>query len=115
MADKRKDQRIKKRLMVSFNDDGLEGLGLTSNISESGMCITSESGFSSEDEIELSIAVPGEVFQLKGKVMWCTESTDKADSIPDDIGIKIIEAPPEYQNYIEFVKRHSTKTEKTDP
>ena len=114
MTEKRKDPRIKKRLMVSFNDDGIEGLGLTSNISESGMCISSGSEFSSDDEIDLSIAVPGEIFHLKGKVMWCKESQDKGDSIPDDIGIKIVEAPAEYQNYIEFIKRHSTKDDKSD-
>jgi len=100
--------------MVSFSDAGFDGLGLTNNISEDGICLSSEIELSSQNEIELSIAVPGEIFHLKGRVMWCKESRNKHDSIPDDIGIKITDAPAEYSNYIEFIKRHSAKDEKDD-
>lgn len=114
MTDKRKDQRIKKKLMVSFSEAGFDGLALTDNISESGLCISSGNELSTHNEIELSIAVPGEIFHLKGRVMWCKESGDKQDAVPDDIGIKITDAPPEYINYIEFIKRHGVKNDKSN-
>jgi hypothetical protein len=101
---KRKEQRINKKLMVSFNENGFDGLGLTQNISRYGMCVASEIELPSHQEILLSIAVPGEVLNLKGEVMWCKESADKNNTIPESIGIRIVEAPPEYLNYVEFIK-----------
>lgn len=100
----RKERRLDKKLMVSFSENGFDGLGLTQNISRFGLCIASEVELPDQREIKLSLAVPGEVLNLRGEVMWCREIGDRKKSIPDHIGIKIVEAPPEYLNYVEFIK-----------
>jgi len=106
---KRREERIDKKLIVSFDNQGFDTLGLTEDISKFGMRIASNKKMPEKQEILVSIAVPGEVFELKGEVMWCSESKDSKNSIPDSIGIKIISAPPEYLNYIEFVKHPKIK------
>ncbi len=106
---KRRDKRIKKKLMVSYNEEGFEELGVTSDISRQGMCVASEKEVIPPKEIELSIAVPGDVFTLRGEVVWCKQSNDGETDIPDSMGIKIIEAPADYLNYVEFVKHQHIK------
>jgi hypothetical protein len=101
---KRQDNRVDKKLMVSFNENGFDGLGLTQNISRFGMCIASDVELPNKQEISLSIAVPGEVLNMKGEVVWCRQVEGKEIDIPDEIGIKIVEAPSEYLNYVEFIK-----------
>lgn len=90
--------------MVSFNDNGFDGLGLTSNISKDGLCIASEAEFPANAEVTVSIAVPDEVLDLKGEVMWCKELHDTENDVSDIIGIKITEAPAEYLNYVEYIR-----------
>ena len=111
---KRRENRLNKKLMVSFDDEGFDTLGLTDNISKFGMRIDSNKMVPQHQEVIVSIAVPGEVFELKGEVMWCNEAEDQEDSIPDSIGIKITEAPAEYLNYIEYVKHQKIKPGKPE-
>lgn len=108
--DKRLDRRVDKKLMINLNNNGVDILGLTSNLSKHGMCcMTSEIELPKSHEIALSIAVPGEIFTLKGEVVWCKRSSENGGIIPDAIGIRITEAPSEYLNYIEFIKHQSIK------
>lgn len=111
---KRKEERVQKTLMVSIDDEGDDTLGLTNNISKYGMRVNSNKKMKEHHEILVSIAVPGEVFNLKGEVIWCNESATKDDNIPESIGIKIIEAPSEYLNYIEYVKHQKIKSGKPE-
>jgi Tfp pilus assembly protein PilZ len=111
---KRKEDRVQKKLMVSIDDEGADTLGLTNNISKYGMRVNSNKKLKEHREILVSIAVPGEVFNLKGEVMWCNESATEDDNIPESIGIKIIEAPPEYLNYIEYIKHQKIKPGKPE-
>jgi hypothetical protein len=106
---KRKEERVNKKLIVSFDSQGFDNLGLTKDISKYGMCIASNKKVTESRDITVSIAVPGEVFNLKGEVIWCNESENKDDSIPDSIGIRITEAPSEYLNYIEYIKHQKIK------
>ncbi len=111
---KRKEERLQKKLMVSIDDEGADTLGLTNNISRYGMQVNSNKKLRAHHEILVSIAVPGEVFNLKGEVIWCKESGIRDDNIPDSIGIKITEAPPEYLNYIEYLKHQKIKPGKPE-
>lgn len=107
---KRRDLRVKKKYMVSFDDSGFDGLGLTSDISKNGICVAAGTEFPVHREVVLSVAVPGRIFTLKGEVMWCKHSSDAASDIPDNIGIRITEAPVDYLNYVEYVK-HRDRTQ----
>ncbi len=102
---KRKHKRVRKKLMVSLKESDFETLGLSHDISKSGLSVSSDHMVPPQTEIELAIAVPGEVFTLKGEVIWCKENgSDINVDIPDNIGIKIVEAPAEYLNYVEYLK-----------
>lgn len=100
----RREERLSKKLMISFRENGFDGLGLTLNISKCGMCIFSETNLPGHQEISLSIAVPGEIFNMKGEVMWCAASDSVEDTLPEHIGIKILEAPSDYINFVEFLR-----------
>ena len=106
MNKKRRNPRLNKKLMVGFDDNGFNGLGLTSNISKDGLCIASNAEFPANVEVTVSIAVPDEVLDLKGEVIWCKEANDKEHDVSDIIGIRITEAPPEYLNYVEYVRHN---------
>ena len=41
----RKSERINKKLMVNLNAENFDAMGLTNNISESGVCVLSEIKF----------------------------------------------------------------------
>ncbi|MCP5047005.1 MAG: PilZ domain-containing protein [bacterium] len=101
---KRKNLRVNKKLMVSISENGFDGLGLTQNISRDGMCVVSETQLIPHRRIGLSVAVPGEVLDLKGEIMWSKGSIDRENLNPDQVGIRILDAPPEYDNYVEFIK-----------
>jgi len=106
----RREQRLNKKLMISFKENGFDGLGLTLNISRFGMCIYSETDLPGNQELALSIAVPGEIFTMKGEVMWSGGLDHELDKLPDHIGIKITEAPPEYLNFVEFLRHQPRNT-----
>lgn len=104
---KRKDPRVKKKYMISFDDGGFDVLGLTSDLSKTGLRISSGMLFPPHREVVVSIAVPGGIFTVKGEVMWSRENGDDGSGVPDIVGIRITEAPSEYLNYVEYV-RHDT-------
>jgi len=101
----RKSERVKKKLMVNLSAENFNGLGLTNDISENGMCVLSEIKFQSKKEVILSIAVLDEVFELKGEVVWCKDSESKKNTIPESIGIKITEASDDYLKYVKYLKQ----------
>ncbi len=103
----RKEERVKKKYMVNLIDEGVDALALTKDLSKSGINISAEVELPAKREITLSIAVPGEIFQVKGEVMWCKDSGDEKNNVPESIGIKIVEAPPEYLNFVEFLRHQS--------
>lgn len=104
--EKRRIQRIRKKLMVGFNDSGFDGLAMTENISREGLCIESDIEFPPHKEIILSVAVPGEIFSLRGEVVWYKASGDIEDDIPDLMGIRLTETPAEYLNYVEYIRHN---------
>ncbi len=100
----KRESRFNKKLMISFNDNGFDGLGLTKNISKDGLCVSSEVQLPAHQELVLSIALPGNVLNLKGEVAWSKDTGGLNEDVPDQIGIKILNAPPEYMDYVEFIK-----------
>lgn len=111
---KRNDKRTRQKLIVSYSDNGFEHLGMSADLSKNGICISSDKGILEHREVTVSIAVPGEVLNLKGEVMWCKHSDDVKDSIPESIGIRITEAPAEYLNYVEYIKHKKIKQGKPE-
>lgn len=100
----KRESRFNKKLMVSFSENGFDGLGLTKNISKDGLCISSEIQLPAHRELVLSLAVPGHVVNVRGEVVWSLGSGGINENVPDQIGIRILNAPPEYLDYVEFIK-----------
>ncbi len=107
MSKQRREHRVEKKLMISFEGNDFDNLGVTEDISKFGMKVAARKELPTHQEVEISIAIPGEVYKLKGEVVWCRGPSD--NDIPDEIGIKITEAPPDYLNYVEFIKHKKTK------
>ncbi len=106
----RKEPRINKNLIVSLSDDGFEGLGMTGNVSKDGICVGVDKKIPVKAEIVFSLAVPGDILKIKGEVIWCRASPDNENNIADEIGIRITDAPPEYQDFVEYYERKVVPT-----
>ena len=70
LIDKRKDQRVSKKFVVSYGDDGFERIGMTVNISSNGMCVVSQSSLPLNKTVLLNLAMFDDVFEIMGLVKW---------------------------------------------
>ncbi|HLP45592.1 MAG TPA: PilZ domain-containing protein [Candidatus Kapabacteria bacterium] len=104
----RKEERIKKNLIVGLSKIGFDDIGLTENISNEGICVGVDKKIPVNVEITFSLAVPDDIFKIKGEVLWCKEVQDVKSNIADVIGIRITEAPPEYQKFVAYSKNQET-------
>lgn len=104
----RKEERIKKNLIVGLSKQGFDDIGITEDISSGGICLGVDKKIPVNVEITFSLAVPDEIIQIKGEVMWCREAHDGKSNIADVIGIRITEAPPAYHGFVEYSKNQET-------
>ena len=102
---KRNEKRLDKSLLAYTDGNGADLLGVISNISKNGIFIVTDKIFEINNEISFVLAVYGESYHLKGEVRWVRRPEDQAPgSPPAGMGIRIIEAPVEYLNYVESTK-----------
>lgn len=109
--EKRREKRIKKKLLVHISENGFEQIGVTANISPSGMFIATTKIFAPQSELLIWIAAADDIFALEGLVMWNMNKEALAvEGIPAGIGIKITKAAPGYAQYIaSMIKNKSSK------
>lgn len=106
----RSEERIEKKLIVSFNKDGEDNLGLTRNLSMNGLCINTDGELPPHCEVNVSVAIPGDVINLRGEVVWFLLTSEQGEDILDTIGIKITEAPKEYKQFLNVLIQQSAKS-----
>jgi hypothetical protein len=100
--ERRSERRLDRKLLVNISIDGLESMGLTSNISKTGMFVSSPEVFPINSEVSILLGIADETFSLKGLVMWTQKLSDSPSTdVQVAAGIKIIEAPEEYFNFVE--------------
>ncbi len=88
-----------------MDNDKNDLVGVSSNISRTGVFIESPSPVSSKNEIAIILAVDNDLYKLKGEVRWVKRREDKQpEDVPPGMGIKITEAPAEYLNFVEYTK-----------
>lgn len=103
LMEKRNIQRIKKKLVVSFGDEGFENIAITSNISDQGLCVLSHIPLPENREIRVNLAIEDKIYEIKGQVIWTKFPFDKGDEkVMRGAGIKITHAPEDYHNYVDF-------------
>jgi hypothetical protein len=102
---RRIETRIKKNLLVYKKNDGFEVLGMSANISKFGLFIESPYTIYPNSEILLAVVIDRELFKIKCEVKWLKTTEDKyPQHIPAGMGVRITEAPPEYLNYVEYIR-----------
>jgi Tfp pilus assembly protein PilZ len=97
--EKRTTNRLNKRLMVRFGRTKPDSLGITSDISDTGVFIKSNTVFSPGTDLVMDLTLPDErVIRLNGRVVW-------AKRVPPNMlrfvkksgmGIFLDETPPDF-------------------
>jgi hypothetical protein len=106
---KRNGKRINKSLLVDFDHNGTEQMGVTTNISRRGMCIATMDTFPPLSELNIWIAAADEIFKLQGRVVWnMKKESALEESVPAELGIRLNASGPEYARFIRFLKRNKT-------
>jgi Tfp pilus assembly protein PilZ len=102
--EKRVEKRLEKKLLVNINKGGLESMGLTTNISKTGMFIATTEMLPINSEVQILIGIADETYAVKGLIIWSQEWKNEASNdVQAAIGVRILEAPPQYLNYVEKV------------
>lgn len=108
---RRIEKRLEKSLLAYSDPEGADLVGIIANISKNGFFIESNRILDISSEISLVLAIYNELYSLKGEVRWVKRPGDQfPEDIPTGMGIRIVEAPVEYLNYVEYIKyqsRHS--------
>jgi len=87
--EKRKEMRIKKRILSSLENKP----AIVVDISQSGIKIAMNRPPQCQN-VDIKLQIGGKVITLKGDVRWITRMASTQSS--NNIGIAIREAPPEY-------------------
>lgn len=107
LSEKRSEERVKKNVLVYSNNGSLELLGISANLSRNGVYIESPNpGIGLVNgEVSIIIAVDEEEYNIKGEIRWLKQPGDKEpEHVPSGLGIRIVEAPAEYLNYVEYLR-----------
>ena len=104
-TEKRGEKRIKKKLLLNINGEDFVELAITSDISKNGLFIESANILPLNKEIVVLLKTEEDLFDLTCEVKWIKRPSklffkDKKGGM----GVKIIEAPVEYLNYVAYTK-----------
>ena len=104
MGNKR-DKRYNKKFIINIDHNGIEQVGVTSNVSENGMYIEINKNISNNSIIILLLAIDDELYEMRGEVKWSKQvSENDAPHVLKGMGVKIVEANPGYINYVKCLK-----------
>ncbi len=71
MADKRRKERVRRRVRVMYGPEMPSKVGFTSDISETGLCIKTFIVYKPGDILLLEMEAPdGDVVRMEGRVHW---------------------------------------------
>jgi hypothetical protein len=99
---KRKNLRFTKRLEARFIADGESFVGITSNLSETGLFIRTKRGFAPDSILDIKLIMPeGNISSIKGIV----RRTVKVPlSIKNGMGIELLEKDETYVHYVKSLR-----------
>ena len=96
---KRQHHRFTKRLEVKFSSGEQTFIGISSNLSESGLFIRTKRCFVIGSIIDIELVMPdGQLSHLKGRVARATKTS--MASFKNGMGIELIEKDTAYLNYL---------------
>jgi hypothetical protein len=99
---KRKNLRFTKRLEARFIADGESFVGITSNLSETGLFIRTKRGFAPDSILDIKLIMPdGNISSIKGIV----RRTVKVPlSIKNGMGIELLKKDETYVHYVKSLR-----------
>ena len=98
--DRRKHQRYVKRLKVKFFADKFAHTGISSNISEEGIFIRTNKGFSPDTIIGIEMEMPDNaVSNMKGIVVRTIKTSFSA--MKNGMGVKLLERDAVFNKFME--------------
>lgn len=102
MTEERNEVRLENKLLVNIDQEGFESMGLTENISKTGMSIITTATLPINSPVSLQLGVADDTFSLKGEVMWSKKNVDSSGVNGSVLtGVKLTDAPEPYIKYVE--------------
>ena len=98
-------KRYNKKLIVSISGDTnseIKLLGLTSDISATGMCIATDKKLPLNEKITVLVAADGDIFSLTGESIWNKTYSDSLIST----GISLVSSCLDYVHFINKINYH---------
>ncbi|HLA00286.1 MAG TPA: PilZ domain-containing protein [Thermodesulfovibrionales bacterium] len=110
---KRKNLRFTKRLEARFIADGESFVGITSNLSETGLFIRTKRGFAPDSILDIKLIMPdGNTSSIKGIV----KRTVKVPlSIKNGMGIELLEKDETYMRYVKSLREGDERSPDKKP
>jgi len=105
-SNKRGEPRLNYSLTVNIKYNGQVFSGITQNISKSGMYVEAiDIKSAKSQELSIVAAVERNLYRMEGEIAWTRNLPIRASKKSiQGIGIKLIEAPSEYLNHVEYLK-----------
>ena len=102
--EKRVEKRLEKKLLVNIDKGGFESMGLTANISKTGMFIATTEVFPINSEVQILVGIADETYTVRGLVIWSQKwKNGNSNDVQAAVGVRILDAPAQYLNYVEKV------------
>ena len=110
---KRKNPRFTKRLEARFIADGESFVGITSNLSETGLFIRTKRGFAPDSILDIKLIMPdGNTSSIRGIV----KRTVKVPlSIKNGMGIELLKKDEIYMRYVKSLREGDERSPEKEP
>lgn len=106
-AELRAHQRVSMEAEVSIDSEHNFYYGLSENVSEGGLFVSTFQPAPLGSEIEVSFTVPGrdKPLQVRGRVQWVREYSDRNREVPPGVGIQFVEPTEEVLSAVRWFIR----------
>ena len=105
METQERAKRFNKKLMVSVggnSNSGINLLGVTSNISTTGICLVTDKILPLNEDVTILIAAEGEIYSLAGEAIWNSTYPDTFIGT----GISVTSNSPDYVGFVNKINYH---------
>ena len=99
--DNRVESRFDKNLLVNISSNGYNQVGLTANISRSGLLLVTTNLIPQQKDISILIAAGNELFEVKGEIRWMVMGPGEMSlESPHRVGVKVVSASDLFYSFI---------------
>jgi curved DNA-binding protein CbpA/Tfp pilus assembly protein PilZ len=106
-VEKRKYERIPKRLAVRFGTGQPDDMGFTGDLSRSGLFIKTNTVFSPGESLRIKVTLPdSRILDLVGEVMWAKRVSPSMirHVKKSGMGIQLVDIPKGFSDFVESVE-----------